>query len=79
MTIYFKAGGLLKPYLKPDIDEYTRKLEIAEGQDISDALAQIQIKPSLVSMALLEGKIIPLSYKPKEGDIITLRPPVQGG
>ena len=79
MTIYIKAGGLLKPYLKPDVDEFTRKIEITEGQSVLETLAQIQIKPSLVSMALLEGKIIPMSYKPREGDVITLRPPVQGG
>ena len=79
MTIYFKAGGLLKSYLNPDVDEYTRKIEIAEGQSVAETLTQIHIKPSMVSMALLDGKIIPMSYKPKEGDIITLRPPVQGG
>lgn len=79
MTIYFKAGGLLKSYLNPDVDEFTRKIEITEGQSVLETLAQIQIKPSLVSMALLEGKIIPMSYKPREGDVITLRPPVQGG
>jgi len=79
MTIYFKGGGLLKEYLKPDVDAYTRKVETTQGKTIREIMEQINLKPSLVSMAILSGKVIPMSYMPSEGDIITLRPPVQGG
>jgi hypothetical protein len=79
MTIFLKGGGLLKDYLKPDVDEYTRKVETEEGKSINEIIEQIKLKPSLVSMVILSGKIVPMSYTPAEGDIITLRPPVQGG
>lgn len=79
MVIFLKAGGLLKDYLQPDVDAYTRKVEIQPGQSLSDILKNIGIRPSLVSMALINGKMVPMSYQPTENDIITLRPPVQGG
>ncbi len=79
MTIYFKAGGMLKQYIKPDVDEYTRKIEIAESLPLEQIIAGIGLKNSHVSMALLHGKIIPMNYQPSDGDVITLRPPVQGG
>lgn len=79
MTIYLKAGGMLKQYLKPDVDEYTRKIEIAESQPLEQIITGIGLKKSHVAMALLNGKIIPMNYQPSDGDVITLRPPVQGG
>lgn len=79
MTIYLKAGGMLKSYIQPDVDEYTRKVETEPGQSLEQIIAGIGLKKSHVSMALLCGKIIPMNYQPSDGDVITLRPPVQGG
>lgn len=79
MIIYLKAGGILKPYLKPDVDEYTRKADISAGDQLHEILKKLNIPPSLVAMAMVNGKMVPLTYSPAENEIITLRPPVQGG
>ena len=79
MTILLRAGGLLKDYLRPDLDEYTRRVEAAEGTPLREVLRSIGVPPGHVAMAFVGERLITLSYVPKEGDVITLRPPVQGG
>ncbi len=79
MIVYFQAGGLLRDYLKPDVDVYTRKIEVEPGLTVKEIMERINLRPALVSMTLSGGKIVPLSYVPRDGEIIVLRPPVQGG
>lgn len=79
MIIYFQAGGLLTDYLKPDVDAYTRKIEVEPGLTVKEIMERISLRPAMVSLALAAGKIIPLSYIPRDGETIVLRPPVQGG
>ncbi|MDZ4164778.1 MAG: MoaD/ThiS family protein [Smithellaceae bacterium] len=79
MIVFFQAGGLLKDYLKPDLDEYTRKIEVEPGLTVREIMERINIRPAAVSMVLIAGKRIPWSYVPKEGETIVLLPPVQGG
>jgi len=79
MTIQIRAGGMLTDYLKPDIDPFTRVVEAVEGQTLRQVLESIGVPPGHVAMAFVDGRLINLSYTPKDGDVITLRPPVQGG
>ncbi|MDI6725413.1 MAG: MoaD/ThiS family protein [Smithellaceae bacterium] len=79
MIVFFQAGGLLKDYLKPDLDGYTRKIEVEPGLTVREIMERINIRPAAVSMALIAGKRIPWSHVPKEGETIVLLPPVQGG
>ncbi len=79
MTIYFKVGGMLRERLRPDVDEYTRKVETDAGLTIREILERIGLKSIHVAMAFTGERLITLSYVPHEGDVITLRPPVQGG
>lgn len=79
MTILIKAGGMLTDYLKPDVDAYTRKVEAAEGQTLRQILQSIGVPPGHVAMAFVDSRLITLSYVPKDGEVVTLRPPVQGG
>ncbi|MBI4861317.1 MAG: MoaD/ThiS family protein [Candidatus Riflebacteria bacterium] len=78
MQVFLKAGGILKDYLKPDVDAYTRKVQVREGQTLREILADLGLLPH-VAMAFANDKLIALAYVPREGDVITLRPPVQGG
>jgi molybdopterin converting factor small subunit len=79
MTIFLKAGGMLTDYLKPDVDAFTRKVEAMEGQALRQILESIGVPPGHIAMSFLDGRLINLAYTPKDGDVITLRPPVQGG
>ena len=79
MKIFVRAGGLLLDYLKPDVDAYTRAFEIAEGQTLGEVLATVGIRPVHVAMVFAGGKIVDLDYRPRDGETLSLRPPVQGG
>jgi sulfur carrier protein ThiS len=79
MTLFLKAGGMLTDYLKPDVDPFTRRVEAAEGQTLREILESIGLPPGHVAMAFLDSRLVNLAYTPKDGDVITLRPPVQGG
>lgn len=79
MTIYLKVGGMLREYLRPDVDEYTRKVEAEAGSTLRQVLETLGLKTVHVAMAFVKDRLITLSYVPQDGDVITLRPPVQGG
>ena len=79
MTVFLRAGGMLKDYLRPDVDAYTRRVEAAEGQTVRQIVQSIGMPPGHVAMAFVEGRLVTLDYTPTDGEVITLRPPVQGG
>ena len=79
MTVYFKAGGELGRRLRPDVDEYTRRVEAQPGQRLSEILAGIGVDPALVAFAIKDDQLKRLDYVPADGDVITLQPPVSGG
>ncbi len=79
MVIFLKAGGELRTKLNPDVDFYTRRVEIKEGQSLRDILLGIGINPAFVAFAYRDDKVTRLDYIPAEGEVITLQPPVSGG
>jgi len=79
MTIFLRAGGQLRARLKPDIDYYTRKVEIDGEKTVGEILKVISLDPAYVALIHVDGKMKDLSYKPSNGQTITLQPPVSGG
>jgi molybdopterin converting factor small subunit len=79
MIIYLKAGGQLRQMIRPDVDHYTRKVEIESGKTVGDILKAISLDPAYVAIVHVDGKIKNLSYVPTDGQTITLQPPVSGG
>ena len=79
MIIYLKSGGKLREKLKPDVDEYTRKVEIENNKSLREILKELEIPTELVAFAFLDGALKRLDYRPLEGQVITLQPPVSGG
>lgn len=79
MVITLRAGGLLREKLQPDLDAYSRRVEIEAGLSLAEILTAIGLDPSLVAFAVKDGKMQRLSYVPSDGDVITLQPPVSGG
>ena len=79
MTIFLRSGGKLKDKLKPDVDQYTRRVEVEGDKSLREILAEVGVPDSLVAFAFANGKLERLEYRPVDGDIITLQPPVSGG
>lgn len=79
MTIYLRAGGQLRPMIKPDVDHYTRKVELENERTIGEILEAISVDKAFVALVYVDGKMTNLSYKPSNGQTITLQPPVSGG
>lgn len=79
MTIYLKSGGKLKEKLKPDVDQYTRRVEIEHGLSLREILNRLEIPSEQIAFAFVEGNLKRLDFYPEDGQIITLQPPVSGG
>jgi hypothetical protein len=79
VVIYLRSGGKLRERLKPDVDEYTRRVEVEGTPSLNEILAGLGIPDGLVAFAFAEGKFQRLDYRPGEGEIVTLQPPVSGG
>jgi molybdopterin converting factor small subunit len=79
MTIYLKAGGDLGRRLQPDVDAYTRRLEVEPGKTLAEILVGIGVDPGFVAFAVKDRQMKKLDYVPSDGDVITLQPPVSGG
>ena len=79
MVIFLRSGGKLKDRLKPDVDEYTRRVEVEGDRPLRDILNEVGVPDSLVAFAFVNGKLERLEYQPVDGDVITLQPPVSGG
>ncbi|MGD1048326.1 MAG: hypothetical protein ABR899_06185 [Candidatus Krumholzibacteriaceae bacterium] len=79
MTVFLRAGGQLRAMIKPDVDHYTRKVEIEGEKTIGEILKHISLNPAFVALMYVDGAMKDLSYKPADGQIITLQPPVSGG
>jgi molybdopterin converting factor small subunit len=79
VIIYFRAGGQLRERLKPDVDHYTRKVEVDGEKTIAEILKDISVDSAFVALVHVDGKMKDLSFKPSNGQTITLQPPVSGG
>jgi molybdopterin converting factor small subunit len=79
MIVFLKAGGQLRKMLEPDIDHYTRRVEIDGEKTVGEILKDISLDPAYVALIYVDGKVRNLSFKPSDGQTITLQPPVSGG
>jgi len=79
MIVFLKAGGQLRAMLKPDVDHYTRKVEVDGEKTIAEILKDISVDSAYIALIHVDGKIKDLSFKPSNGQTITLQPPVSGG
>jgi hypothetical protein len=79
MIVYLRSGGKLKDRLKPDVDQYTRRLEVKGAPTLREILVAMEIPPALVAFGFSQGTVRRLDYRPSDGEIVTLQPPVAGG
>lgn len=79
MEIYLRSGGKLRDRLKPDVDQYTRRIEVDDDLTLRQILKVLDIPEGLVAFAFADGRLRRLDHRPADGDVVTLQPPVSGG
>jgi molybdopterin converting factor small subunit len=79
VELFLRSGGKLRDHLKPDIDPYTRRVEVDGDLTLREILRVLGIPEGLVAFAFADGKLRRLDYRPGDGDVVTLQPPVSGG
>ncbi len=79
MELYLRSGGKLRDHLKPDVDTYTRRVDVEDNLTLRQILAALDIPEGLVAFAFVRGKFRRLDYRPADGEVVTLQPPVSGG
>jgi len=79
MIVYLRSGGKLRDILKPDVDQYTRRVDVEAGLSIEEILAVLGVAPVMVAFAFTDGKVKKLDYVPSDGETVTLQSPVAGG
>jgi molybdopterin converting factor small subunit len=79
VELFLRSGGKLRDHLNPDVDRYTRRVEVEDDLSLKEILAVLDIPHELVAFAFSEGKLRRLDYRPSDGQVVTLQPPVSGG
>jgi sulfur carrier protein ThiS len=79
VELFLRSGGKLRDRLKPDVDQYTRRVEVEDDLTLRQILAALGIPEGLVAFAFADGKLRRLDHRPGDGDVVTLQPPVSGG
>jgi len=79
MVVYLRSGGKLKDRLQPDVDQYTRRVEVEGTPTLREILTALDIPQALVAFGFSDGKARRLDYRPSDGEVVTLQPPVAGG
>jgi len=78
-VVYLRSGGKLRDKLEPDIDQFTRKVEVADHLSVRQILADLRVPEGLVAFAFVDGHFKKLDYVPNDSEIVILQPPVSGG
>lgn len=80
MAVRVRSGGLLRSYLAPDVDAYTREVELDQGPISLRALLQrFGIPEGLVAFGLVDGRMLRLDDLVPDGCTLILQTPAGGG
>jgi hypothetical protein len=79
MIIFLRAGGHLREMLRPDVDHYTRRVEVDGAPTIGEILQGLSLDPAHVAVIYVDRVVKDLSFRPSDGQTVTLQPPVSGG
>jgi len=75
-----RSGGLLKGYLSPDVDAYTREVELGElPVTLRTLLQRFGIPEGLVAFGLVDGRMLRLDEPVPDGATLILQTPAGGG
>ncbi|HHE73271.1 MAG TPA: hypothetical protein ENL34_13435 [Chloroflexi bacterium] len=74
MTVTFTIAGGLKAYLGG-----RDHIEVPAGGTVAELLEASGVQPALVAAVMLGETLVPLTYRPREGDVLKLIGILGGG
>lgn len=79
MTITVKLFATLRSYLPRGSDDYSVQLTVEEGSVVEDIMRKLSIPEDMPTIVLLNGKHSEKDGALKEGDVLSIFPPLAGG
>jgi sulfur carrier protein len=79
MKVKLKLFATLRDYLPEDNDGHSCTLELPDNTAVNDVLNQIQIPKDIPKIVLINGLQKSPEEKLKDGDTLSVFPPVAGG
>jgi molybdopterin converting factor small subunit len=79
MEIEVKLFATLRDYLPPGSSRFSCRLEIAEAASVEEVLNRLAIPEDTPKIILLNGIHAGKDHPLKEGDVLSVFPPVAGG
>jgi len=79
MEVKIKLFASLRKYLPKSSDGKSCQLEIDEKTTIEQILAQFKVPEDIPKIILVNGLQGSIDQTPKEGDVLSIFPPIAGG
>jgi len=79
MKIELRLFGELRRYLPKNNDGFSSRIVIGEGKTVRDLLNRMKIPGDLPKIILVNSLHAELGQRLKEGDTVSIFPPVAGG
>lgn len=79
MEIEVKLFATLRDYLPKGSGRFSCKMEIDDGTRVEEILSRLNIPEDMPKIILINGTHAKKDQKLKEGDVLSIFPPVAGG
>ncbi len=79
MEIEVKLFATLRDYLPQESDRFSCKMKVDEGTRVQDVLTRLKIPGEMPKIILVNGIHGKKEQVLKEGDVLSVFPPVAGG
>jgi molybdopterin synthase sulfur carrier subunit len=79
MEIEVKLFATLRDYLPKGSSRFSCKMEIDDRTTVEDILSRLNIPEDMPKIILINGTHAKKDQKLKEGDVLSIFPPVAGG
>jgi molybdopterin converting factor small subunit len=79
MQVEVKLFATLRDYLPKDSERFSCKLEIEAQSQVKDILTKLKIPEEMPKIILVNGVHGKIDQILKEGDVLSIFPPVAGG
>ena len=79
MEIEVKLFATLRDYLPQESDRFSCKMKVDEGTRVQDVLTRLKIPGEMPKIILVNGTHGKKEQVLKEGDVLSVFPPVAGG
>lgn len=79
MDVTVKLFATLRNYLPQGNDDYAARLTVEDGSRVEDIMKKLAIPEEMPTIMLLNGKHSEKDAVLREGDVLSIFPPLAGG